>query len=246
MPLRMWYILPAKMLFRGVKMASFSNFKGENEKYTFEDLYNILLCLRAPDGCPWDRVQTHYSLIKPMIEEAYEAVDAIKRDDTANMVEELGDVLLQVIFHSIIGAEEGRFTFEDVVDRCARKMVSRHSHVFGDVVANDASSALENWEKMKKKEHSNQDLSGALSDIPKSFPSLLKAGKVAKKLRQYGAETPEITVDPQDEEKAKLCKAGKELFNITKRLEAEGVNAEEALSFYADEIIRKEAEKNEA
>ena len=114
--------------------------KKEGEKYGFEELYDIIRKLRSPEGCPWDREQTHLSLVKPMIEEAYETVDAIEKNDTAKMTEELGDVLLQVIFHSIIGEEDGAFEFDDITDRCARKMLSRHTHIFGSEHAENANT----------------------------------------------------------------------------------------------------------
>ena len=100
--------------------------KQPGERYTFQELYHIIELLRSPEGCPWDREQTHESLIKPMLEEAYEAVDAIEKKSPEKLCEELGDVLLQVIFHTILAKEEGSFAFEDVTDRCARKMLFRH------------------------------------------------------------------------------------------------------------------------
>ena len=126
--------------------------KQPGERYTFQELYHIIELLRSPEGCPWDREQTHESLIKPMLEEAYEAVDAIEKKSPEKLCEELGDVLLQVIFHTILAKEEGSFAFEDVTDRCARKMLFRHSHVFGGDAAATAGEALSNWESRKLEE----------------------------------------------------------------------------------------------
>ena len=122
------------------------------QRYGWEDLLTIMHLLRAPEGCPWDREQTHQSIRRNFLEETYEALDAIDRNDTPGMCEELGDVLLQVVFHSVMEEEQGRFTADDVVDGVAQKLVFRHTHVFGAAEAADSAQALEGWEAQKKKE----------------------------------------------------------------------------------------------
>ena len=127
------------------------------QRYGWEDLLTIMHLLRAPEGCPWDREQTHQSIRRNFLEETYEALDAIDRNDTPGMCEELGDVLLQVVFHSVMEEEQGRFTADDVVDGVAQKLVFRHPHVFGAAEAADSAQALEGWEAQKKKEKGNRD-----------------------------------------------------------------------------------------
>ena len=121
------------------------------QRYGWEDLLTIMHLLRAPEGCPWDREQTHQSIRRNFLEETYEALDAIDRNDTPGMCEELGDVLLQVVFHSVMEEEQGRFTADDVVDGVAQKLVFRHTHVFGAAEAADSAQALEGWEAQPEK-----------------------------------------------------------------------------------------------
>ena len=119
--------------------------------YSYEDYLEIMRLLQAPGGCPWDREQTHQSIRRNFLEETYEALDAIDRNDTPGMCEELGDVLLQVVFHSVMEEEQGRFTADDVVDGVAQKLVFRHTHVFGAAEAADSAQALEGWEAQPEK-----------------------------------------------------------------------------------------------
>jgi len=122
------------------------------KRYTFEDLRDIIEQLRSENGCPWDKVQTHESLRADMLEEAYEAVDAIDKGDMDNLKEELGDVLMQVVFHSSIEAQKGGFTLDDVIQGICEKMVYRNPHVFGEISVDTAEQVLVNWEALKKKE----------------------------------------------------------------------------------------------
>ena len=122
----------------------------QKEKYTAEDLVSIVEILRAPGGCPWDREQTHASIRKNLLEETYEAVEAIDAQDTELLKEELGDVLLQVVFHAQLEREQGSFDFDDVCDGVVRKMIVRHPHVFGDVAVNGTRDVLRNWDAIKK------------------------------------------------------------------------------------------------
>ena len=124
----------------------------QKSAYTFEDLRRLVACLRAPDGCPWDREQTHGSIRRDFIEETYEAVEAIDRDDPALLCEELGDVLFQVMIHSQIAAERGDFTIGDVVEGVCQKMVRRHPWVFGDVKLASVEEGKELWKKIKEEE----------------------------------------------------------------------------------------------
>ena len=220
----------------------------EDGKYKFEDLYEIIRLLRSPEGCPWDRVQTHRTLITPMLEEAYELVDAIEKERDDKLVEELGDVLLQVVFHSIIAEEDGCFGFDDITDACARKMLFRHSHVFGDDTAANAAEALGNWEKRKNAEKGFDTLEQKLRDIPRNFPALYKAYKAASKIRKAEAAAVGETRAPltaADEKPADIAPAvpdserelGKMLYEIVREAERKGINPEMALRRYIDSEI---------
>lgn len=143
-------------------------------------LLEIVVRLRGPQGCPWDREQTHSSCKNGLIEEAYEAVDAIECMDYNLLKEELGDVLLQVVFHSQIAAENGNFTFDDVCNGIVDKLIIRHPHVFGNTTVNSTDEVLSNWDK-NKKDSKNQSYTDTLKDIPKSLPALMTAQKVGKR-----------------------------------------------------------------
>ena len=162
------------------------------DKYTIEDLREIMVRLRQPDGCPWDRVQTHQSIKKSMIEETYEAIDALDMGDDKAFANELGDVLLQVIFHAQIADERGAFNFDDVLREVCTKLITRHTHVFGDDNAGNADEALTNWEKNKKKEKKIETYTGVLSDVPKYLPALMRAEKVQKKAKGFGFDWDDI------------------------------------------------------
>lgn len=155
-------------------------------KYTMEDLLKIMEKLRSPEGCPWDKVQTHDSIKKSMIEESYEAIDALDNGDDKAFANELGDVLLQVVFHSQIAKERGAFDFDDVVDEVCTKLITRHTHVFGDDSADGEKEALDNWEKNKKKEKGLKSYTEMLRDVPKYYPALMRAEKVQKKAKGVG------------------------------------------------------------
>ncbi len=153
----------------------------------FERLVEIVRRLRAPGGCPWDRKQTHASLRPYLIEEVYELVDAIDRNDFAEMKEELGDILLHVIFHSDIRRQAGDFDIGDVIDFVSAKLVRRHPHVFGDAEVSDAEEVLHNWEHIKLRERSEQrDDASLLDGIPRSMPALLVAQRMQEKAARIG------------------------------------------------------------
>lgn len=158
------------------------------KRYTFDEFMDIIRKLRAPDGCPWDREQTHESLIPCIKEEAYEVIEAINRNDRDNLREELGDVLLQVAMHSVIGEEENQFTIEDVISEVSEKMIRRHPHVFGSGSAADSGEVLANWEEIKRKEHKEKTVSESIANIPAAFPANIRAEKVMKKAARAGAD----------------------------------------------------------
>jgi len=165
----------------------------EKKKYTLNELTEIIKILRSENGCPWDREQTHESLKKCLIEEAYEVIDAIEKNDKSNLEEELGDLLLQIVFHSNIAEEEKLFNIEDVITRVSKKMISRHPHVFGNKTANDVEEALLTWEEMKKEEKNNKTQIEIMRDIPKVFPALIRSHKVQKKAAEVGFDWEDVT-----------------------------------------------------
>jgi len=150
-----------------------------------DELRATVARLRAPDGCPWDKEQTHTSLRGCLIEEAYETVEAIERADDAHFCEELGDLLLQVVMHSQMASETGRFTFDDVTTGLNAKLIRRHPHVFGDVVAADTSAVLQRWEEIKRAEKGNTHTS-LLDGVSDALPSLLHAEKITKRAARVG------------------------------------------------------------
>ena len=164
----------------------------KKERFTFEDFVYILKRLRAPDGCPWDRVQTHNSIRINMIEEAYELVDAIDADSPEKICEEAGDVLMQALFHTLIEEDRGNFTVGDMISGVCTKLVTRHTHVFGSDSAGGADSALTVWEKNKMKEKKQETFSSAVNDVPDVFPALLRAQKIVKRMAKGAWDYDEI------------------------------------------------------
>lgn len=194
----------------------------ERTRFDYADLLEILRLLRAPDGCPWDRVQTHESIRINMIEEAYELVDAIDCRDDAKICEEAGDVLMQGAFHTILGAERGAFEEGDVLSEVCRKLIFRHSHIFGKDKASDEQSALSVWEKNKKKEKGQETFGDSVRDVPAAFPALLRAQKVLKRASKCGhPPVPAVMPDDQD--------AGGLLLYTADVCRLLGVDAEECL-----------------
>lgn len=165
----------------------------EEKKYTLDDLVQVIRILRGENGCPWDRVQTHASIRQDMLEEAYEAADAIDKGNMENLCEELGDVLMQVVFHAEIEAEKGGFTIEDVIRGICEKMVYRHPHVFGngEVQADTAEQVLVNWEELKKKEKHTETQTEVMKAVPDALPALIRARKVQKKAVDVGFDFPD-------------------------------------------------------
>lgn len=160
--------------------------------YTIDDLRELMAILRSADGCPWDREQTHESIRSDFLEETYEAVEAIDSRDTAALREELGDVLLQVVFHARIEEETGGFTFDDVVTELCRKLIQRHPHVFGDRRADDAAAVLQTWDAVKRASHGeNTTQTDLLRHLPRALPALMRAQKVQGRARRVGYDRPD-------------------------------------------------------
>lgn len=155
--------------------------------YNTEDLLYIMRRLRDVDGCPWDREQTHETLTRYLVEEAYEVADAVNNGDPYQLADELGDVLLQVAFHAQIGSEHGEFSYRDVTDAVCRKMIRRHPHVFADTLVSGSDEVLTNWEAIKRRDRGQKD-SQVLAAIPGSFPALMRAEKVLDKARHAGLD----------------------------------------------------------
>lgn len=158
----------------------------KKEKYTFEDLKEIMAKLRSPEGCPWDREQTHESLKRHMLEETYEALEAIEAGDDEMIKEELGDVLLQIVFHGQIAKEDDRFDTSDIVDGICRKLIERHTHVFGEDIAEDPEAVLKNWDKIKNKSKGLKSHTEKINAIPKTYPALLRSLKIQEKAAKAG------------------------------------------------------------
>ena len=183
------------------------------KQYTYEEFLEIIAALRSENGCPWDKVQTHDSLKPCMMEEAAELLASIriynKTGNPENMIEELGDVLLQVVMHAQIASEEGLFTMEDVINEVSRKMVRRHPHVFGTESADTPDEVLVNWEEIKKEEKKDKDwVQSPLKDIPKELPSLTRAVKVLKKIDKHYEKG-----NTFDQDTAAICELAEALRN---------------------------------
>jgi tetrapyrrole methylase family protein / MazG family protein len=156
------------------------------DKYDLQDLMEIMKLLRSENGCPWDREQTHESLKKYLIEETYEVLEVIDLNDKDRLCEELGDLLLQIVFHARIASEEGTFDMSDVITGISRKMVQRHTHVFGDAKADTPDEVVSNWEAIKKREKGMESQTSVLKGVPANLPALMRSYKVQQKAAQVG------------------------------------------------------------
>ena len=231
----------------------------QKQTYGYEDLLTVLRRLRAPDGCPWDREQTHKSLKKDLREECYELMDAIDEDNDEHVVEECGDMLMNVLFHPIIGAEQGRYDERDVTTEIVRKLIYRHPHVFGTVRVSSSEEVLKNWDALKQKEKGQQSVASTLQSVPRSFPALLRAEKVQKKARKVGfdfdtaddafykigEETRELK-DAMAVEQGVEKEMGDLLFAVMNVCRLLGLDGEETLHKATDKFIRRfeQMEKN--
>ncbi len=160
-------------------------FKSE---YNLDDLISIMRILRSPNGCPWDKVQTHKSIRDNFIEETYEAVEAIDTENSSLLKEELGDVLMQIIFHTLMEEEQGRFDFNCVCDGVCKKLILRHPHIFSDATAETPEEVLKNWDNIKMEEKSQATFSDSVDSVAKSLPSLMRAQKVQKRASKAGMD----------------------------------------------------------
>lgn len=203
------------------------------KKKNFYDFCNIIEKLRSPDGCPWDREQTHETLRKHLLEEAYEAYDAIDENNPMKLADELGDVLLQIVMHAQVGKEEGTFDIDDVTDIVSRKMIERHPHVFGDVSVKDSDEVLKNWEEIKQKQRGQKKTYEAMESVTKSLPALYRAGKIIDKAQKGGF------ISKACDEALSSEKIGQKLFEICCIAKQNGVDPEEALSDYTKKFIKK-------
>ncbi|MGG5463155.1 nucleoside triphosphate pyrophosphohydrolase [Clostridium sp. B9] len=166
--------------------------KDLDNKKDFQDLLDIIELLRSPEGCPWDGEQTHESLKSALLEECYEVIDAIENEDEDALIEELGDVLLQVVFHASIGKEDGYFDIMDVIDAISGKMINRHPHVFSNSEVENSEDVVANWDEIKKKEKSIETLTDEMEAIAKSLPATTRAYKVQKKAKKVGFDWDDV------------------------------------------------------
>ncbi len=176
----------------------------------FDSLLTIIEKLRSPEGCPWDREQTHQSLKPYAIEEAHEVAEAVDTGNPELLLDELGDLLLQVVLHSQIGREEGTFTIEDVLDNLSAKMIRRHPHVFSDASVSGTGEVLKNWEAIKKGEKAKKDHKSVLDGIPLSLPGLYRAGKIQKKAARAGFDWPD-TAGPLEKIREEIDEFSREI-----------------------------------
>ncbi|MBE6992603.1 MAG: nucleoside triphosphate pyrophosphohydrolase [Ruminococcaceae bacterium] len=216
------------------------NFDRKNS-YGFEDLCRIVEILRAPGGCPWDMIQTHESIRRNFLEEAYEVCEAIDEQDTDHLCEELGDVMLQVVFHAGIEKDAGMFTVDDVCDGVCKKLIRRHPHVFADVQVADADEVLDNWEEIKKQERGQKDNASVLDSVARSLPALWRADKLLKKAGGFGADCwqqldrLQASASAQPDEK----NVGDLLFAAVALARQGGVDPEDALNAACDRFIEE-------
>ncbi len=237
----------------------------EKKEYSFEDFVKIIRRLRAKDGCPWDREQTHDSLRPCMMEEAAEFVSSIRiyheSGSAENMREELGDILLQVVMHSVIAEEEGLFTLEYVIEEVSEKMIRRHPHIFGTAEADSPEQVLQNWDEIKKKEKEGKSwIESPLREIPKELPSLTRGPKVLKKIDKLYEAAPvreetaeklletvkELAACGEETEKGRTEKLlGDALLGLCEIARREKIPAEQVLMDRIEELIEEKEGKRE-
>ena len=218
--------------------------------YDFEDLVTVVTVLRSEGGCPWDMEQTHKSIRNDFIEETYEVIEAIDTEDPVLLREELGDVLLQVVFHARIEEEEGRCTIHDVANDICEKLIHRHPHVFGTVKVADSTEVLSNWDKIKGAEKHRETVTDKLRAIPPMYPALMRAQKVGKKAACFDFGSTEEVYAKLDEEIAEVRAAaasgdsdavaeelGDLLLTVTSLARKLGVKSEEALYHATNKFI---------
>lgn len=223
------------------------------QQYDMDDLIKIMQLLRDPEnGCPWDRAQTHQSIRANMLEEAYEAVDAIDEGNPAHLKEELGDVLLQVVFHAHMADEAGQFSFADVVDGVCQKLVFRHAHIFGKVKAEDEVAALAAWDTQKRVEKGQKTTGDTMSSVARALPALVRAEKIQSKAKKAGFDWQDVApaLDKLEEEVRELRTAieqstneeeelGDVLFAAVKVGRFLGLESEQALQKSSEKFIAR-------
>ena len=189
-------------------------------QYGYEDLLEIIRLLRSEDGCPWDKAQTHQSIRRGLLEEAYEAAEAIDNDDPVLLKEELGDVLMQVVFHADIESDAGRFTIDDVCDGVVKKLLFRHPHVFGSQCEDSPESVLVSWDKLKRQEKGQKTVADSMDSVARSLPGLWRAEKLQSKAASAGFEWPDVqgALDKLEEEVAELRRAVEEGGDVPEEL----------------------------
>lgn len=224
------------------------------EKYNVYDLVRVVKSLRSEGGCPWDIEQTHATLKRDLIEEAYEVIEAINKNDMEMLREELGDVLLQVVFHAQIETENGTFDIDDVADENCKKMIQRHPHVFGEINVDSVDDVLTNWDAIKRQTKGQKTTSQAIDSVPREFPALMRADKVQSKAAKAGFDWSEVdgALDRLSEEIEELRTAiatgradeitdelGDVLFSAVNVSRFVKVDAEEALTASTDKFIAR-------
>ena len=220
------------------------------ERYGFDDLVLVMQLLRAEGGCPWDMEQTHKSIRKDFIEETYEVIEAIDTDDPKLLREELGDVLLQIAFHSEIECEEERFNIYDVTNDVCAKLIHRHPHVFGEISVSGSEEVLANWDKIKGEEKHRDTLTDKLRAIPPMLPALLRAQKVGKKASFFDFDSTDAVIaklyEETEEVKEAIARGDKDsvaeeigdlLLTVTSLARKAGVDSEEALYHATNKFI---------
>ncbi len=226
----------------------------ERQRYDFDDLEYIVKLLRAPDGCPWDRVQTNESIKENMIEEAYELVDAIEHKDDNEMIEEAGDVLLQAVFHAVMREEDGAFSNSDMITYLVKKLIFRHSHIFGLDKASTESEALGVWEKNKSKEKSFETYGDSVAAVSHNLPACMRAQKIQKRSAKSGMdflsavsaaerfedELGEMILSLVDGDMTRVFdECGDILFSAVNTCRLAGVDCEEALAHACDKFTAR-------
>lgn len=224
------------------------------DKYGIDDLIEIMRLLRSENGCPWDKVQTHESIKKSLIEETYEVIEAINKKDNVLLCEELGDVLMQVVFHAQIENEKGSFDFSDVTDGVCKKLVERHPHVFGGITVKDSDEVLRNWDAIKSKSKNRKTQTDKMLSVPRELPALMRSEKIQEKAAKVGfdwdnadgafekidEETQELKQAVKNGDKANIYEElGDLLFSVVNASRLLKVDAEEALTSSADKFLKR-------
>jgi tetrapyrrole methylase family protein/MazG family protein len=229
------------------------DFKKKNS-YDMLDLIEIMRILREPGGCPWDAEQTHESIKKNLIEETYEVIEAINKNDKVLLCEELGDLLMQVVFHAQMEKEEGSFEFNDITDGICKKLIERHPHVFGEVSVSGVDDVLTNWDAIKRKSKGQKTTTQSMNSVPRELPALMRATKLQKKAADVGFDWNDVSgaLDKLEEEIAELRQAignndcenmteelGDVLFSAVNVSRFIKTDAEEALTAASDKFLAR-------